>query len=291
MTTSSDYASGSPEQAQHIVAAAPTAYFPRSADRPSDRWPWVAVALIAAIGAIAVAYLVTMGKEQRPVGLATVAQVASHQSAPPKVITRTVAGPTKTIIREEPVYTSAPSEPNSLSGSCGAGIGVNAQTSCPFAENVVDQYTRQAEQAGAPGSFDVYAYSPVTGLSYTDLCTYSPSDAGVSCSHGSDLIQFTYGNVSVPVSAPTPADPISASGSCGGGISVNAQTSCPFAENVAGQYTRQAEQAGSPGSFDVNAYSPVTGKNYTDSCGYSRSTGIVSCSHGSDLIQFAYGSR
>jgi len=291
MTTSSEHASGSAGQVQPFAGAAPSGHFPGSPNPPSAPWPWVAVALIAAIAATAVVYLITMGKEQPSVPIATVAQVASHHSSSPKVITRTVPGPTKTIIREEPVYTSAPSEPSSVSGSCGGGISVNAQTSCPFAENVVDQYTQQAEQAGGPGSFDVYAYSPVTGGSYTDLCTYTSSDADVSCSHGSDLIQFAYGNVSVPVSNPAPTDPISASGSCGGGISVNAQTSCPFAENVVAQYTRQAETSGGPSSFDVSAYSPVTDKSYTDSCGYSNSTGIVSCSHGSDLIQFAYGSR
>lgn len=263
----------------------------------SDRWPWVAVALIAAVAAIAVAYFVTMHKEQRSMPLTTVAQVASHQSSPPKVITRTVSSPpkvitrTKTIVREEPVYTSAPAVLISASGSCGGGISVNSQTSCPFAENVVQQYTEQAEQAGGPGSFDVYAYSPVTGQSYTDLCTYTSSDAIVSCSHGSDLIEFAYGNVSEPVSDPAPAAPVSASGSCGGGISVNSQTSCPFAENVLAQYTRQAENAGGPRSFDVSAYSPVTGSSYTDTCDYSDASGIVSCSHGSDLIEFAYGSR
>jgi hypothetical protein len=292
MSTSSEYASGSAGQVQPVVVAAPpSGYFPGGANRPSDRWPWVAVAVIAAIAAIAVAYLVTVGKEQRSVPITTVAQAAAHHSSTPRVITRTVHGPTKTIIRREPVYTSAPSEPISVAGSCGGGINVNAQTSCAFAQNVVEQYTQQAEQAGGPGSFDVYAYSPVTGLSYTDLCTYTPPAAVVSCSHGSDLIQFAYVNVVEPVSTPASAAPISAGGTCGSGISVNAQTSCPFAENVVGQYTRQAQQAGASRSFDVSAYSPVTGKNYTDSCGYSLSTGIVSCSHGSDLIQFAYGSH
>jgi hypothetical protein len=148
-----------------------------------------------------------------------------------------------------------------------------------------------AEQADGPGSFDVYASSPVTGKSYTDTCSYNPSTGIVSCSHGSDLIEFAYGDVADPVTIPLPANSSPTSGSCGDGIDVNSATSCPFAQNVVEQYTQQAEQADGPGSFDVSAYSPVTGKSYTDSCAYSPCTEMVSCSHGSDLIEFAYGSR
>jgi hypothetical protein len=57
------------------------------------------------------------------------------------------------------------------------------------------------------------------------------------------------------------------------------------------QYTRQAQQSGGPGSFTVNAYSPVTGRSYSDSCNYNGYSEIVSCSHGSDLVEFAYASR
>jgi hypothetical protein len=113
----------------------------------------------------------------------------------------------------------------------------------------------------------------------------------VSCSHGSGLIQFAYGDVSATAAVSQPSDSGSASGNCGGGISVNANTSCPFAQNVVDRYIQSAENAGSPGSFAVQAYSPVTGMSYTDSCGYGTSTDVVSCSHGSDLIEFTYGSR
>jgi hypothetical protein len=291
MTTSSEYPSEPTALAQPIPVVAPSGYYVPSASRLSDRWPWVAVVLIAGLAAVAVALIMAMGNHQRPGGLSTVAQVAAKPSASPKVITRTVRGPSTTIIREEAVSTSAPAAPVAASGSCGSGISVNGQTSCPFAQNVVQQYTEEVQQEGAPSSFDVYAYSPVTGQSYTDLCSYGPSNAVVSCSHGSDLIQFAYGSVAEPVSTSAPAHPISASGSCGSGISVNGQTSCAFAQNVVQRYTEEAQQAGAPRSFDVAAFSTVTGKSYTDSCGYSWSTGIVSCSHGSDLVQFAYGPR
>jgi hypothetical protein len=138
----------------------------------------------------------------------------------------------------------------------------------------------------------------VTNQNYTDTCSYDSSSGIVSCSHGSDLIQFTYGYAPGTVSSsastgrnPAYADPSLAAGSCGSGISVNAHTSCPFAQHVVDEYEQQARQAGSPGSFAVYSYSPVTNHNYTDACSYDSSSGIVSCSHGSDLIQFAYGSR
>ena len=194
MTSSSEYTSGPAGQVQHIATTAPCEYSPPSASRASDRWPWVVVALVAAIAAVAVAFIVTLGKEQHSASLPAVAQVASQRSSSPKVITRTVAGPSTTILREEPVSSSAPAVPASASGSCGGGINVNSQTSCPFAQNVVEQYTQDAQQAGAPGPFNVYAYSPVTGKSYSDSCGYSSSTDSVSCSHGSDLIEFAYGS-------------------------------------------------------------------------------------------------
>ena len=288
-TTSSDYASGPAAQPQPFVAVAPSQHYLSTAGRASDRWPWVAVVSIAAVAAIAVAFIMTMRHDQHS-GVSTVAQVAAHPSAPPKVVTRKVAGPSRTIIREVPASNPAASGSGSAAASCGGGIGVNSHTSCAFAQNVVTQYTQQAQQAGTPGSFDVYAYSPVTGQSYTDGCSYNWSTDIVSCSHGSDLIQFAYGSSSEPVSRPAASAPISASGSCGG-INLNSQTSCAFAQNVVAQYTQQAQRAGAPSSTDVYAYSPVTGQSYTDSCSYNSSTDIVSCSHGSDLVQFAYGSR
>ncbi len=67
--------------------------------------------------------------------------------------------------------------------------------------------------------------------------------------------------------APAPSKPHRApdygyAGSCGGGISVNSVTTCPFAQNVEQGYY---EQVGS-GSGSVEAYSPVTHRSYLMTC-------------------------
>jgi hypothetical protein len=49
--------------------------------------------------------------------------------------------------------------------------------------------------------------------------------------------------------------------SCGGGLSVGPDTTCPFAQNVRETYAREG-----PGNHTV--YSPVTGKTYSMSCSY-----------------------
>lgn len=58
-----------------------------------------------------------------------------------------------------------------------------------------------------------------------------------------------------------PAQSASSGSSCGGGLSVNSVTSCPFAQNVAEAYR------GSGGASSIDVYSPVTGTTYTMSCG------------------------
>jgi hypothetical protein len=59
--------------------------------------------------------------------------------------------------------------------------------------------------------------------------------------------------------------------SCGGGLSVNSVTSCPFAANVADSYRS------SGGASIIDVYSPVTGRTYTMNC----SGGVpVACSGG-----------
>lgn len=55
------------------------------------------------------------------------------------------------------------------------------------------------------------------------------------------------------------AAPASA-GNCGGGVSVNSVTSCPFGLNVADAY------AASGGASVIDVYSPVTGEDYTMRC-------------------------
>src|ERR1700733_14381171 len=85
----------------------------------------------------------------------------------------------------------APSSPGPLT-ACDQNISVNSSTSCSFADNVFTGYAQDVQQNGGPASYDVYAYSPVTGQGYDDTCTYNPANQIVLCSHGSDLIQFPY---------------------------------------------------------------------------------------------------
>ncbi|MBN8866417.1 MAG: hypothetical protein J0H98_02585 [Solirubrobacterales bacterium] len=66
------------------------------------------------------------------------------------------------------------------------------------------------------------------------------------------------------------AGPVS---SCGDGVQVGPNTSCSFAMNVAG------EKGSNPGASTITAYSPVTGQQYTMSCG-SWSGGGTVCSGG-----------
>jgi hypothetical protein len=65
-----------------------------------------------------------------------------------------------------------------------------------------------------------------------------------------------------PVQPAQPAQPAQPQGtSCGGNVSAGANTTCPFALNVAAEYLTQGG-----GTISVDVYSPVTGKYYTMSC-------------------------
>jgi len=63
---------------------------------------------------------------------------------------------------------SAPAAPTTPSGtsSCGGGVFVGANTSCPFAQNVRDAYSRTGG-----GYVTVTAYSPATGRSFDMYCS------------------------------------------------------------------------------------------------------------------------
>jgi hypothetical protein len=63
-----------------------------------------------------------------------------------------------------------------------------------------------------------------------------------------------------PPGPPGPPPPTAGPSSCGGGISVNASTTCPFAQNVAEEYRS------SGGASSIEVYSPVTKQTYTMSC-------------------------
>jgi hypothetical protein len=69
----------------------------------------------------------------------------------------------------------------------------------------------------------------------------------------------TPSTVTAPAPAPAPAAPQGAS--CGGNVSAGANTTCPFALNVAAEYLAQGG-----GTRSLVVYSPVTGLDYTMNC-------------------------
>jgi len=71
--------------------------------------------------------------------------------------------PVKTVYVQAPAAAPAPA-PAPVLTDCGGGVYAGADTSCPFALNVAANYT---------GTGPDYAYSPVTGLSYTMNCSDS----------------------------------------------------------------------------------------------------------------------
>jgi hypothetical protein len=75
-----------------------------------------------------------------------------------------------------------------------------------------------------------------------------------------------------------PAPTVSTEGSCGGELSVNSHTSCPFAQNVENAYYAEVGS----GSGEVVAYSPVTERDYTMSCSGSPHE----CTGGDDAAVF-----
>ena len=67
---------------------------------------------------------------------------------------------------------------------CGDGVFVNGNTSCPFAQNVRQQWMSQA----GGGSALIEAFSPETGKTFTMACVRS-GDA-VTCIGGNEAAVF-----------------------------------------------------------------------------------------------------
>jgi hypothetical protein len=87
--------------------------------------------------------------------------------------------------------------------------------------------------------------------------------------------------VYVAPAAPAPAAPAApvtdvpaGMTNCGGGVYAGADTSCPFAQNVAADYT---------GGDPFSVYSPVTGQSYTMTCtGPGTYEDVVTCEGGNN---------
>jgi hypothetical protein len=200
-------------------------------------------------------------------GKTTIDVVASHSGAAPGatsiVIARQSSSQQPARVRVAPVSPAVNPAPNNDSGvyagaattSCGQGLSVGPDTTCPFAADV-----RAAYESHGPGV--VEAYSPVTAQTYA-----------MSCSAGSSVVCTGGQNASVyfPASAPgdyaAPQDdyierssaPRVGTTTCGGGLSVGPNTTCPFAEAVQSAYE-------SYGPGIVTAYSPITHRTYSMTC-------------------------
>jgi Glucodextranase, domain B len=145
--------------------------------------------------------------------------------------------------------------------ACGNDLAVGPDTTCSFAENV-----RSAYDGTGPGT--VMAYSPVTDRTYAMSCS---AGAAVVCTGANNASVYFPGNsastaygTTHPSSSEATPTVAHASGhtgetACGDDLSVGADTTCAFAENV-----RSAYEGTGPGT--VMAYSPVTNRTYTMTC-------------------------
>jgi hypothetical protein len=95
--------------------------------------------------------------------------------------------------------------------------------------------------------------------------------------------QSTTGGTTTTVPATTSATtttPASTAGtSCGNGISVGPNTSCPFAVNVKSEY----DTAGG-GNILIHAFSPTTGQTYEMACGSTGGTIVCTGGNGASVF-------
>ena len=216
-------------------------------------------------------------------GKTTIDVVGSASGATPVATSVDVSRPRSRQGRGTPRAVSTQATPSvsyagsySSGSSCGGGLSVGANTTCAFAENV-----RSAYDSSGPGT--VMAYSPVTTRMYAMSCSTGPS---VVCTGGDNAsVYFPAGSAgtayeasrqtyryATPASAPSSS--YSGQTSCGGDLSVGANTTCAFAENV-----RSAYDSSGPGT--VMAYSPVTNKTYAMTCSSGSSVVCTGGNHAS----------
>lgn len=85
----------------------------------------------------------------------------------------------------------------------------------------------------------------------------------------------------LPASA-TPCPPVQRSEEFASSATGSSLTSCPFAEEVRGQYLRQPERGT---TVSIDAVSPVTGQTYAMTCSGNR---IVTCTGGDNAVVYLY---
>lgn len=179
-----------------------------------------------------------------------------HQSPAGKTAT-THPAPAPTAATPAIVYAGS----GSGETACGNELAVGPDTTCAFAENVRSAY-------GGTGPGTVTAYSPVTNKTYAMTCSAGDE---VVCTGGdnasvyfpSDSAGAAYETTQPSSGEATPsvahASGYSGKTACGDELSVGADTTCAFAENV-----RSAYDSTGPGT--VTAFSPVTHKTYSLTC-------------------------
>jgi Glucodextranase, domain B len=174
-------------------------------------------------------------------GQNTIDVVASAKGVTPAttkvVVTRTSPAGTKKSTRTDSGKRSETGPVFAGARNCGSGVTAGANTSCPFAQNVVEAYA-----ATGSGALDVR--SPVTGQTYRMYCTGGTVHV---CTGGNNASVY-FGNTGAYTL-----------GNCGGDLSAGPNTSCGFAENVRAAYR-------SSGVSVVTAFSPATGRTYTMYC-------------------------
>jgi hypothetical protein len=108
-----------------------------------------------------------------------------------------------------------------------------------------------------------------------------PSEATTSTSAGKSA-----GGVPEASSADrSEAAEASKSSSCGGQVSAGSHTSCPFAEKVHAAFVDRDSSAGHPPAT-VNAYSPVTRREYALHCVLIARRTIAECTTGDAVVSF-----
>jgi hypothetical protein len=174
-------------------------------------------------------------------GQNTVDVVASGNGVTPAstkvVVTRTSSFGTKKSTRKDTGERSERGPVFAGARNCGSGVTAGANTSCPFAQNVVEAYA-------ATGSGVLDVRSPVTGQTYRMYCTGGTVHV---CTGGNNASVY-FGNTGDY-----------SLGNCGGDLSAGPNTSCGFAENVRAAYR-------SSGASVVRAFSPATGRSYDMYC-------------------------
>ena len=209
----------------------------------------ILLALVALAG-IAVGALAAAGVFSHQTSTQTLTQISKTSQTSPTTKTRPP--------RHQPTTTPPPAAvPPSARTPCGGDVSVGPNTSCGFAENVEQAYLQTSG-----GDTDVTAYSPATGLTYTMHCTGGSPHL---CTGARDASVYFASSPGATQSTTAPSQ-TGGTRACDQNISANANTSCPFAENVFRSYARDYQANGQQSDDVVSAFSPVTGQSYQMDC-------------------------